>query len=498
MNKHKKYNIVFSEKEEHSYYSTIILSENDEIILNSLSTAVSLVWINLYLYGLDTTELKSLRSELYKLEKIKTLANLIEEKLKINSNYLDKYDKELENKIIIGLEESIKILQLTKDKVNKTTLLKSNLTNSIEVTPSSYQGISFEEQKNGSGNLILLNDTAVPLSLQVIDKNGRILHSHIRNSWGLGSYSGQDILFNESRTSLNVPNGHDCDIEVLTAGSDNVFDPEENEVISSLRKKMVLDIIWSYVGNILPSNFTKTKFLSIIGNPDFFYAISQGKYTDAKQIAIKNLQVYSLSNLAEENLKRPLDRVLKKLPLLKLGQHLNQIYDYFTTDSKMGFEVKFPLVIQEITPNKLLVNQTTEDGQLYITLKGTGLHYNLNFSLFQKGGEDIQPEEIRLGKIYSSAGWSVGEGVNEVELSVDLDSLRYFFDEHLNPLKSSTRILASLRISDNSIWYSDEPKKKDLELIDVIEINNDLSIDFVNPEGGIGGDEILFKSQRSL
>lgn len=101
INQERKYDIVYSDifYKKKGYLSGVVLSNNESITLNSLSTAIAEVWNYLTVDYLSNDELLNLRNSLSSRDDIKKLAYFINTSLKKDILFLDSYPDSLREKV---------------------------------------------------------------------------------------------------------------------------------------------------------------------------------------------------------------------------------------------------------------------------------------------------------------------------------------------------------------------------------------------------------------
>ena len=480
LNQERKYDTVFSDisqnNQTYSYLSAIVLANDETVLLNSLNTAISDVWNYLSVDAKSTEELLALRDKLKNMQEIKDLASYIDNELKKDLYFLDTYPTTLKDKVKTIAEKVYKELKTTKQE--KVRLEKYIGLSSANIKPRSKDGVSLKEQNNGSGNLLILNDTSLPMSIKITDKKGRILLKHIQDVFSYGAISPQDYKYTASKTLLNQPKGKDSNIEILTAGFSGTYSNTNSNIVYNLRYKLFRDIVWGKLFSGLISDNYKDKILLLILSEDFVLAIHRGDYNKAIKVMELNLEGFTFDLLKDalldnSSLSNRFKRILKKFDI---AYFFNVAFDLTTVDSTLNFEVTFLNKTINILPNEISILDRSSGSDFYLKLKGDNLEKYTD--AFVEILDTEEESELSISAYFKK----INSDGTEIEIRVDRGDLKRYYDEHSDG--GSVYVLVRLKnINDLSIISNNS----------LLTLTNNIKLLSIEPNEAKVGDTIVLK-----
>ena len=462
------------------YLSAIYLNGDENLSINSLSTAISLIWKRLNTDYLSNSKLRAMRETIGNLQETTDLAVLIESSLSESEHFMNGDLVSIEN----NLDSAVYKANLAFNE--QMTSLASRTSSGLvaEITPSSSNGVSLKEQTNGSGNLLVINNTQLPLSVKMISTKGDILLNHNITYFGFGSIGSQDPYFNKNIQSLDQPNGKDCNVEILTAADLWISDPDspDAKVIKALRRKFILDIFWGLtLKHIFKNDVYKNIIYAELMTREFMLEADKGNINSSIKILSENIE-YVLRSLSDKfNPAFILESAIKLLKNYLKGLEIaNKLYDFLSVDSKIIFNVHFKgLLIDSITPNEFSVYEKSPSIDTVFKVSGRNFHAAMQISLYVSNDDQIP----KIDPIRASIK-SINNDKTEMEISVSTWEIERVYGEARDFL-STVQLSASF--SDGV--FSESAVKKN----NFVELNNKLVISSVTPSEGFEGDEVTLR-----
>ena len=379
------------------YLRAVVLESDTSILIDTLSTAVALVWQGIGVNALvEQSSLFTTRSLLAELPEIQALGNLLEAKLATNPYILSSgsaINSEIESvaeEALIAAATAIQSKITNETSMNSSMHLLGKFGEDAEVTPSEADGISIFEQNN-TGNITLKNDTQLYLSAKITADNGQVLLPHISGYAGMAGPQGYGLLFLATSTDYKHPNSQNCIVEVITPGIDLEYDPRTHtatyfHVWKWLYIRTVVErVLWPILSELLPF-VSKDDFITILFNhaPNLVDIITtkllQGKITESiKSLFTLLWQDFAsippgpitkalvkkfsenIKNIAEQGFAKAAAKIAAKTKIILnlTSNYVNSLdawNDILITDQVINFKVKFPLKIEEVIPSKVKPN----------------------------------------------------------------------------------------------------------------------------------------------
>jgi len=495
-----------------TFSQTIALKEDSDLILDARNCAVAMVWSS---YGIseivDDSLLKEVKNEIIQLEEIIYLANLIEEKQIINPYMFNSNDADIKNaseQALTSVSELINTKYSYRNK-KKSVTTKGKFGSDAKVTPASTDDIDVYE-RDDTGNITIENDTQLYMSAKIISSDGKILKDHITGLSNMMSPQGYGLLFWASKTPFDVPNGENCTVEVITAGFGKKFDPIELEskyeqvyrwlIIRTVVERILWPALSTVVGNFNPGDFAS---ILIANTPNIVSITDEFVHGNTKKGVTSLLNVFwqdiasippgpitqaLAKRLGKDFAEKALAKLAAKIGAkfvpgvgqialaIEIVGYINDganvtkaIWDISSIDRVIRFEVKFPLQIESIQPNKIIADQKNKT----FLINGSGFSPISRWSWLKR--YSIYPH-ITLtdqnGKIILLESKNIDQ--NGTKMSIDVPGS--FFKDISGPIKISVN-------------HPHDNKEAVTEKNPAIFIISDIEISSVEPDKGIPGSQ---------
>ena len=383
------------------YLMALVLENDYSFTLSARSTALALVWSAINPEGLlSKNYLNTARNVLRGLPAVQDYGDLLETKLVENPDALLSPDTETQTAASAAILAAINTIQqgITDGTLAPQQKANSNLKSRAVRQPASItpdgmvDDIQITEREN-TGNVNVINDSALFLSAQVTAKSGALLLPHSTSFWNFIAPQGYGVISVSSETPLAQPQGRSSIVQIVTPGVGKEFEPKIDAPYNVWEKltartivqqafwpvfqiavgvkmdpKAVTDIFMEHVFNAsdvmikLRNGQTKDAFLQIadIVKEDFL------KQPPGSGPISKALITYLVKTYGKKFIIKKLGRMLaiKIIPIVgqietavNVGGHIQNattaaktIYDLSTTDAVIDYEVDFPPEIDEVIP----------------------------------------------------------------------------------------------------------------------------------------------------
>lgn len=397
------------------YLEAVILPENQWANVDVNSTAAAIVWNGLGVQGLVAPSSRPAALDIIEaLPSVNTLATLLGTKLAANYSALANPDAALTTAInnamtagataigtAIGDGTLTPQAALAKAMARTRAMARNVVLGMATVTPAEVDDIKVYE-KNLSGNVSVENDTQLYLSAKITDSKGRVLQDHTK--WlGMSGPQWGGLLNIASVTDFDHPNGVNCTVEVLTPGFDKEYDPKTGyspdgvSYTILLMRTVVERMVWPTISSILdmkdidPGFLTKVIIDKGTGVPDIvntfatkgagdgtlellnmlfqdFAQIPPGPITDAlaKKLGAK-FGEQALAKIAAKIGAKFVPGVgqvalaYQAAGIITNGINVGKaVADVIQTDTKINFNVEFPLELTAVKPNVVMPNDNNK------------------------------------------------------------------------------------------------------------------------------------------
>ena len=379
------------------FLQALSLPGDTTVTLNTASTALAIVWQACGINGLvHEDDLDKARDLLQSLDSIISLGTLLETKLAQDPFILNKSDGEITagiktaiNDAALAISDAINNGQLSKP-VTPATLKRAGLEDAV-ITPEEADDIKVIARSDG--NVSVINDTQLFLSVQITNAEGKVLIPHISGLRGMAGPQGYGMLFWASTTDYDQPKGQSCTVQVITPGAKIDYDPKIRAPIHIAKwlviRTVVERVLWPVISSVISIGMSPGELAEIIMGhmtdigpimDDFM----QGNMADGVKGLIiafwqdlasvppgpiaKAIAVRYGKNLAEDAIKKLAAKLGAKLvpglgwvsAAYDIAGHINNgvnaakaVSDMLETDSVIDFKVKFPLEISSVEPSKI-------------------------------------------------------------------------------------------------------------------------------------------------
>jgi len=491
------------------YLSAVALPGQTNVQVNALSTAVSLVWQGVGVNSvIKEADWVNAVTELSELAEVKQLANALTTAWAVDLSAL--YPLNDPSLVTANNAALLATANWLSNKQAVNIVAKGLFGDPAEVTPSEVDDISVYE-RGDTGNISVENDTQLYLSVKVTTTNGKVLQKHITGLNGMSSPQGLGLLLWASVNELDVPNGNNVTVEVITAGIDRQFSPKVSAERSVWTKLFIrtwieravwpvvgsflgvidaptfVNIIFSHAPSLVDTVTTKVLAGDGTGAMKSLFGILIGDLTSAPPGPITQAIAKKYGkNLAANILKKIAAKVGAKLvpglgqisAAIDIAGHVSNgvnatkaIQDTLTTDQVIHFDVTFPLSLKSVSPSKV----KADDNHHLFVLEGSG------FSKIKRG---FWPFDSYLEpKItFTSADGSeyIGKpehtSVDGTALSVDVPG-SYFNEQLKGPINIEIH------------HPTDNPNAK-ITLDNAIAVVEDLEISSLSPSSGGAGTSV--------
>lgn len=396
------------------YLMAVILPGEDNVVVNTASTALALVWSGL---GVDrlvaSNALADARQLIGNLPAVATLASRIETSLQSDLRALVAPDQALSsamaeallaaaNAVAGGVENGTLATPRGGPRLTPRGLFGPP----AKVTPPEADDISVYE-RGDTGNVTVENDTQLYLSVKITASNGEVLHPHITGLDGMAGPQGRGLLFWATSQDFDVPNGRNALVEVVTPGIGLEHEPRTMgpyAVWKVLFIRTVIErVIWPYLSEVLPLpnkdfvqilwghaptliDITATKAL----HGDVSGAIGElvkALFNDMASVPPGPITQALAKRLGQDFAEKMLAKLAAKIGAkfvpgigqislaIEIAGHVNNgvntakaIADLGMTDAVIHFDVQFPLEVKAVVPDKIKPDLTP----VTVTIEGTG------------------------------------------------------------------------------------------------------------------------------
>ena len=478
------YSVIFSKTNENKLsYSSVSLFNNEEVVLSSKSTAISLVFQALHIRkSLSVSGIQEVINKISSLNEVSELSELIEYEINSDGFY------EIKNNIKLKLEsaitaasESIYMDPLTLAQegsvsennnfiqplafATKEALSSNKEEVAASITPSSISGFSLSENPENSGNIIIDNTNYLPYAYKLTTLND----SPIDNSYNSRGFSR---FFTSHLTEVNNVNYRSSKITIITPGMQGVSELNEEE-----------KIIRNLLGNSFFYAFARNS--DLIGSDARKIISEYEKDQKGREIPTQTYEkfAYDLLSYATTVAKVTLEATKAKKVIDAIDFFLSQ-YDRMRSESaalstpaKIVFEIIFPVSIDSIEPNKIFINMDASN--YFFTIRGKNLRHNADpFAVLYNAHDKATEDPLESNLSIKATPKYISDGTM-VELSeVSLDKMREVFAYYTKDnKKSELPFSASLGVGSDAI--------------DLLTVVNSLKVSDVTPAEEFSGQNVI-------
>lgn len=420
------------------YLYAVALPNSYSVTVDAGSTAVAMMYLGL---GIDRVikedELARVLGDIAQLDAVIDFKNTIESELASNprailspsGNYNSKYQTAL-LATLQHIEASIADSTYSQKMPKRAVIHKGLYGEDATVTPSGLFDSIQVEERGDTGNINIYNDTQLYLSARVTDMKGKVLQDHVHNyfSSNLVGPQGYGLLFWATTTELKVPNGKNCNVEIVSPGYMMMYEPKilapmspnpsTRNVYKYLAFRTVIEkAAWPALSFVFEDYLNAHEFMNILfANAPTMVdeVVSQISKGDAKAAMKKVLDVLLqdlsgagpitqaialrvakngagaiIGEMAKKLAQKIITKIAKKIGLRAIpvvGEGLlaydvianantalnfaGTYLDFGTKDSVTNFTVIFPVTLDSVQPSKIIPKGEPK----YFTLYGSGFN----------------------------------------------------------------------------------------------------------------------------
>jgi hypothetical protein len=385
----------------------LALKDDTSLALDVNGTALALVWGAIQPDKLLAEgSLAALRTQLQAMPEMTALAGVLASKLAADPYVLAKADPQIKAAASAAILAGANLVKAKLPAATRPRLGAGSAT----VTPAEVDDILVYE-RNSSGNVSVENDTQLFLSVKITGVDGKVMVDHIR-SWqrwnDMVGPQGFGLLFWASTQDYDFPKGKNCTVQVATPGFMIDHDPKTLPpyevgkllIMRTLVERTVWPTFNAAVGaDLNPSAITEIVLDKLPNMPDFMQKLNDHDFTGAGGMILKMLweDVASLPpgpvtkaiakslgpDFAEKLLAKMAAKIgAKFIPgigqialayevagYMNTGISVSKAFaDVAASDGLINFDVKFPLQITSVSPNKVQADGKNKS----FLIKGTG------------------------------------------------------------------------------------------------------------------------------